>query len=40
MAANTKKMIKVDGQMNILLEAQPTCKEEQLLTNYGNVLLP
>jgi small nuclear ribonucleoprotein len=33
------KMIKVDGHMNILLEGATECKEEQLLTNYGNVLL-
>jgi small nuclear ribonucleoprotein (snRNP)-like protein len=25
--------------MNILLEGATECKEEQLLTNYGNVLL-
>jgi small nuclear ribonucleoprotein len=33
------KMIKCDGHMNILLEGATECKEEQLLTNYGNVLL-
>ena len=33
------KMIKVDGHMNILLEGATECKDEQLLTNYGNVLL-
>jgi small nuclear ribonucleoprotein len=32
-------MIKCDGHMNILLEGATECKEEQLLTNYGNVLL-
>jgi len=33
------KMIKVDGHMNILLEGATEYKDEQLLTNYGNVLL-
>ncbi len=33
------KMIKCDGHMNILLEGATEYKEEQLLTNYGNVLL-
>jgi small nuclear ribonucleoprotein len=33
------KMIKCDGHMNILLEGATECKEEQLMTNYGNVLL-
>ncbi len=33
------KMIKVDGHMNILLEGATEYKEEQMLTNYGNVLL-
>jgi len=33
------KMIKCDGHMNILLEGATECKDEQLLTNYGNVLL-
>jgi small nuclear ribonucleoprotein len=32
-------MIKCDGHMNILLEGATEFKEEQLLTNYGNVLL-
>ena len=32
-------MIKCDGHMNILLEGATECKDEQLLTNYGNVLL-
>ena len=32
-------MIKCDGHMNILLEGATECKAEQLLTNYGNVLL-
>lgn len=33
------KMIKCDGHMNILLEGAKECKDDQLLTNYGNVLL-
>jgi small nuclear ribonucleoprotein len=33
------KMIKCDGHMNILLEGATEFKDEQLLTNYGNVLL-
>ena len=33
------KMIKCDGHMNILLEGATERKEEQLLTNYGSVLL-
>jgi small nuclear ribonucleoprotein len=33
------KMIKVDGQMNILLEGATEYQNEQMLTNYGNVLL-
>jgi small nuclear ribonucleoprotein len=33
------KMIKCDGHMNILLEGATECKEEQLMTNYGSVLL-
>jgi small nuclear ribonucleoprotein len=33
------KMIKCDGHMNILLEGATESKQEQLLTNYGNVLL-
>jgi len=33
------KMIKCDGHMNILLEGATEFKEEQLMTNYGNVLL-
>jgi small nuclear ribonucleoprotein (snRNP)-like protein len=32
-------MIKCDGHMNILLEGANECKDEQLMTNYGNVLL-
>ena len=32
-------MIKCDGHMNILLEGATECKDGQLLTNYGNVLL-
>ena len=33
------KMIKVDGHMNILLEGATEHKDQQMLTNYGNVLL-
>jgi len=33
------KMIKCDGHMNILLEGATEFKDEQALTNYGNVLL-
>jgi len=33
------KMIKCDGHMNILLEGATECKDEELMTNYGNVLL-
>ena len=33
------KMIKVDGHMNILLEGATELRDEQMLTNYGNVLL-
>jgi len=33
------KMIKVDGHMNIMLEGAAEMKDEQMLTNYGNVLL-
>jgi small nuclear ribonucleoprotein len=33
------KMIKCDGHMNILLEGATEYKDEQALTNYGNVLL-
>ncbi len=33
------KMIKVDGHMNILLEGASELKDDQMLTNYGNVLL-
>ena len=32
------KMIKCDGHMNILLEGATEFKEDQLMTNYGNVL--
>jgi small nuclear ribonucleoprotein (snRNP)-like protein len=32
-------MIKCDGNMNILLEGATEFKEDQLMTNYGNVLL-
>ena len=33
------KMIKVDEYMNILLEGATEYQNEQMLTNYGNVLL-
>jgi small nuclear ribonucleoprotein (snRNP)-like protein len=33
------KMIQCDGYMNILLEGATEWRDEQLLTNYGNVLL-
>jgi small nuclear ribonucleoprotein len=33
------KMIKCDGHMNLLLEGATECKEDQPMTNYGNVLL-
>jgi small nuclear ribonucleoprotein len=33
------KMIKCDGHMNILLEGATECKDDQLIANYGNVLL-
>ena len=33
------KMIKCDGHMNILLEGATEFKDNQLMTNYGNVLL-
>jgi small nuclear ribonucleoprotein len=33
------KMIKCDGHMNILLEGASECKDDQLVANYGNVLL-
>lgn len=33
------KMVKCDGHMNILLEGATECREDQLITNYGNVLL-
>lgn len=33
------KMIKCDGHMNILLEGATESKDEQLVANYGNVLL-
>jgi len=33
------KMIKCDGHMNILLEGATEFKDDQALTNYGNVLL-
>jgi small nuclear ribonucleoprotein (snRNP)-like protein len=33
------KMIQCDDHMNILLEGATEWRDEQLLTNYGNVLL-
>ena len=33
------KMIKCDGHMNLLLEGAVECKDDQPMTNYGNVLL-
>jgi len=33
------KMIKCDGHMNMLLEGATEYKNNQLITNYGNVLL-
>jgi len=33
------KMNKCDAHMNILLEGATESKDEQLITNYGNVLL-
>jgi small nuclear ribonucleoprotein len=33
------KMIKVDEHMNIMLEGATEYKDEQMLTDYGNVLL-
>jgi len=33
------KMIKCDGHMNILMEGATESKDEQPITNYGNVLL-
>lgn len=33
------KMIKCDGHMNILLEGATECKDDQLVANYGSVLL-
>jgi small nuclear ribonucleoprotein len=33
------KMIKCDGHMNILLEGANECRDDQLIANYGNVLL-
>jgi len=32
-------MIKCDGHMNILLEGATESRNDQLITNYGNVLL-
>ncbi len=32
-------MTKCDNYMNILLEGASECKDDQLMTNYGNVLL-
>jgi small nuclear ribonucleoprotein len=33
------KMVKCDGHMNILLEGATECRNDQLITNYGDVLL-
>ncbi|MEM3703269.1 MAG: LSM domain-containing protein [Candidatus Bathyarchaeia archaeon] len=33
------KMVKCDGHMNILLDGATECREDQLVANYGNVLL-
>ncbi len=33
------KMVKCDGHMNILLEGAMECMDDQLMANYGNVLL-
>ncbi len=33
------KMIKCDGHMNILLDGATESKDDQPITNYGNVLL-
>lgn len=33
------KMVKCDGHMNILLEGATECKNDELIANYGNVLL-
>ncbi len=33
------KMIKCDGHMNILLEGAAESKDDQMIANYGNVLL-
>ena len=33
------KMIKCDGHMNILLEGATEARDDQLIANYGNVLL-
>jgi len=33
------KMVKCDGHMNILLEGAMECRDDQLVANYGNVLL-
>ena len=33
------KMVKCDGHMNILMEGATECRNDQLITNYGNVLL-
>ncbi len=33
------KMIKCDGHMNILLEGATECRDDQLVANYGSVLL-
>ena len=33
------KMIKCDGHMNMLLDGATQCKGDQLITNYGSILL-
>lgn len=33
------KMVKCDGHMNMLLEGATECRDDQLMANYGNVLL-
>ena len=33
------KMIKCDGRMNLLLEGATESRDDQLVTNYGSVLL-
>ncbi|MEM3549690.1 MAG: LSM domain-containing protein [Candidatus Bathyarchaeia archaeon] len=33
------KMVRCDGHMNILLEGAAECRDDQLVANYGNILL-